>query len=485
MPLKGPALAIVILFGLYLLLTSALFPLDFVLPFDAKRLLELVLFAAATVFALSWAPLRTKTMAQLRRLSPLNRTCLALFFFIGIASSLRLNHPAYALVDVSMMFVMMVLIAVAAGSRELSGRLFDRWAVLLLAATGLVVATQELMGFVVGWILESEFDYRQALIHFSHPRFYNQLQTWSIPVIAALPLVFPGKRWVKFGCIALLGLQWFLVIAVAARGTVVSLLTAMAFIALWLPELRRFWIRYQLAGLLAGVMIYAGIFFLNSVLIPQSQAGEFYAHSVGRPMMHTSGRSTLWRLAVEDGINQPLLGKGPTQYACDSKLMLPAHPHSFPFRIMGEWGVIALLLVLVIVMTIGAGLLKNLKHPNRTGQTDPPLQAILATSLIAGVIHACLSGLLIMPVSQVAMILVAGWTLSLLGDASQQAQKSAVVSYLLVAGMLLAGAQLVFAVREIPQLAERTRYSKYYGPMMPRFWQNGRVCKYAYPETTD
>jgi len=483
-PLTRPAIAVVISYGLYLLATSAFFPLDFLPVFDAKRLLQLLLFAAAMAFAVSWAPLRTTTIAQLRRLSPLSRFSLAGFFILGIASSLRLNHPAYALVDVSMIFVMVILIAVTAGSRELAGRHFDKWAVLLLAALGFAVATQEFMGFVVGWVLGSEFNYNQALIHFAHPRFYNQLQTWSIPVIAALPWVFPGKRWVRFGAIALLGLQWFLVIATAARGTIVSLLVAMTFIALWLPELRRFWMKYQLAGLLAGIVLYSGILLLNSWLIPPSQAGEFYARSVGRPLVNTSGRSTLWRLSVEDAINHPLLGAGPTRYACDSdsNIILPAHPHSFPLRILGEWGIIAFLLVLVVAITIGLGFLKNLKYPGKTGQTDPPLQAVLAISLIAGVIHSGLSGLLIMPASQVAMILIGGWTLSLAGNRPQPKQKSVAANYLLLAGMLLALAQLGFAIREIPRLPVRTSYAESYGPMVPRFWQDGRACEYAYPE---
>jgi len=484
--LTRPALAVVISYGLYLLATSAFYPLDFLSVFDTKRLLQLILFAAVMVFTLSWTPLRAITIAQLRRLSPLSRASLAVFFLLGIASSLRLSHPAYALVDVSMLLVMVILIAVTAGSRELAGRHFDQWAVLLLAAVGFAVAIQEFMGFVVGWVLGSEFNYNQALVHFAHPRFYNQLQTWSIPVIAALPWIFPGKRWVRFGCIALLGLQWFLVMATAARGTVVSLLAAMAFIALWLPELRRFWMKYQLAGLLAGIVLYAGILLLNSWLIPPSQAGEFFARSVGRPLVNTSGRSTLWRLSVEDAIKHPLLGAGPTRYACDSdsNIILPAHPHSFPLRILGEWGIIALLLVLVVAITIALGFLKNLKYPGKTGQTDPPLQAILATSLIAGAIHSGLSGLLIMPASQVAMILTGGWTLSLVGKSPQQTHRSVAANYLLVGVMLLAFAQLGFAIREIPRLPVRTNYSESYGPMMPRFWQDGRVCEYTYTEAT-
>jgi len=378
--------------------------------------------------------------------------------------------------------MMMLLVTIVAASRNLSGVNFDRWAVLLLAATGFAVVTQESMGFAAGWVLGTEFNYSQALVHFAHPRFYNQLQTWSVPVIAALPWIFPDRRWIKTGCVTLLGLQWFLLIALAARGTTLSLLTAMAFVALWMPGQCKFWLKYQVTGVLTGIVIYAGILFFNAVLIPASQTGEFYAHSVGRPMLHTSGRSTLWRLSMQDAIKHPVLGTGPTRYACDSELILPAHPHSFPMRILGEWGMIAFSLVFILAGSIGLGFLRNLKFPRTSKQTAPPLQAMLATSLIAGVMHACLSGLLIMPASQVNMTLIAGWSLSLSRCKSSELKNSSVSGYLLIAGMLVACATLLFAIREIKQLPLRTSYSSHYGPMVPGFWQNGRVCNYNYTQ---
>ena len=476
------SLLVSVLIGSYLLVTSAFYPLENLPVFDAKRLLQLALFSILLIFALAWTPLRHMTIAQLGRLSPLNRMVLGLFFSIGIASSLRLTHPAYPLVDVSMIFIMTLLIAVVAASRDMAGSRFDTWAVLFLAVLGSVVALEEFMGFLAGWSLGSEFSYDQALMHFAHPRFYNQLQTWSIPVIAALPLIFPNKRWVKFGCIVLLGLQWFLVIALAARGTVVSLFIAMVFIALWQPGQRKFWLKYQLAGLLAGILIYFFVLFLNSVLIPQSQSGEFYAHSAGRSMTHTSGRSTFWRLSIEDATKHPLLGSGPTQYACHSDIWLPAHPHSFPFRILGEWGLIAIFLVLVLAFSLGLGFLKSLKSSNITSQSDPPLKAMLAISLIAGAIHSCVSGLLIMPASQVTMILIAGWTLSISRDEQSSQNTRPSGNILLVAGTLMAFATLIFAATEITQLPQRTSYSGHYGPMVPRFWQDGRVCEYEFED---
>ena len=474
------SLVVVVLIGLYLVVTSAFYPLGFLSPFDAKRLLQLILFAALIIFSVSWAPLREMTIAQLSRLSPSNSIFLGLFFIIGILSSIRLAHPAYALVDVAMIFVMIMLIAVTAASRELAGTLFDRWAVGLLAAMGLAVAVEELMGFLAGWVFGFEFDFNLALMHFGHPRFYNQLQTWSIPVLAALPLLFPAKRWIKFACIALLGLQWFLVIAVGARGTAGSLFVAMVFVALWLPEQRKSWLRYQLMGVLTGIVIYSGVLFMNGVLIPQSKLGDFYANSAGRSMMHTSGRNKIWRLSVDDAIKHPLLGAGPTHYACDGEKIRAAHPHSFPVRILGEWGLIALLLVLILAIRIGFSFLKNLKYNNKASQTDPPLRAMLAISLIAGVIHACVSGLLIMPASQVATILIAGWILSLSGNVRLQAKIPSMAFSLSVAGVFITCAVLVFAISESTQLSERASYATQNGPMLPRFWQDGRVCDYIY-----
>lgn len=476
----SPALAVIFLPGLFLLATSTFYPFDFLPVFDAKRILQLVLFAVLLTFATAWAPLRTAIFAQLDRVKRRDAAILFVFFAIGLVSALRLVHPAYPLLDVSMMLVLLVMVFITAAARDLASARFDRWAVLLLAVLGFAVFIQESMGILVGWVTGVEFSYKQALVHFAHPRFYNHLQTWSIPLLAALPLLFSERRGIKLICILLLGLQWFLVILTAARGTTVGLVTAMVFVAIWLPAQRQFWLRYQIAGLLTALAIYAGIFFLNTIFIPQS--GNFYANSVGRPMMHTSGRSFLWRLAIEDGLSNPVIGSGPTQYACDIERHLPSHPHSFPFRIMGEWGIVAFVLLLLLASGVAVSLLKRLKSMSESGQTGPPLRAMLATSLIAGAIHACLSGVLIMPASQVAMILIAGWTLSLTNPHVQAGGKFPGKPLILATGLLVAVAQLTFAAFEIPNLHERTAYADAYGAMVPRIWQEGRVCEYSYSD---
>lgn len=58
------SLLVVASLGFYLVITSAFFPLDFLSVFDAKRVIQLALFAAIMIFAVAWTPLREATIAQ-------------------------------------------------------------------------------------------------------------------------------------------------------------------------------------------------------------------------------------------------------------------------------------------------------------------------------------------------------------------------------------------------------------------------------------
>jgi hypothetical protein len=85
-----------------------------------------------------------------------------------------------------------------------------------------------------------------------------------------------------------------------------------------------------------------------------------------------------------------------------------------------------------------------------------------------------------MPASQVTMILIAGWTLSLSGNTHLQVKKPVNAGVIIVMSMLFAIAILVFAATEVPQLPERTSYTNNHSLTVPRFWQDGRVCEYNY-----
>jgi hypothetical protein len=137
---------------------------------------------------------------------------------------------------------------------------------------------------------------------------------------------------------------------------------------------------------------------------------------------------------------------------------------------------IAFSLFLILAITIGLRFLKGIKWQNGVNLTGPPLQAMLATSLIAGIILACLDGVLIMPASQVAMILIAGWVLSLSGMARSLSSPALTASTPIIAALLLASFTLVFAAREITQAQENNIHHEPDHQMAPRFWQDGKAC---------
>ncbi len=94
-------LAVVLALGLYLLVTSAFYPLGFLSVFDAKRMLQLGMFLALLLFAVGYSPLKRATLVQLMRVPKPISFVMFTLFLIGIISSLRLPHPAYSLILIS------------------------------------------------------------------------------------------------------------------------------------------------------------------------------------------------------------------------------------------------------------------------------------------------------------------------------------------------------------------------------------------------
>ena len=110
-----------------------------------------------------------------------------------------------------------------AACRSVAGPVFDRLCLFLVATLGLVVAFTELTGLIAGWSLGTEFGFEEMLVRFAHPRFYNQLQSWTLPLLAAVPLLFGKTLKHLVIAITLIGLQWAIVMMAGGRGTFIAL----------------------------------------------------------------------------------------------------------------------------------------------------------------------------------------------------------------------------------------------------------------------
>ena len=154
--------------------------------------------------------------------------------------------------EVALLSALVLGVFVVAACRRIAGRSFDRVAIGLIAMTGLTVGMQELIGVIAAHNAGVDFNFRISLLHFSWPRFYNQVQSWTIPALVALPLLFARYRLAFFLCALVLGLQWYIILATGARGSFVSIGAAIVLALVFLPTVRWRLLTWQLSGLAAG-----------------------------------------------------------------------------------------------------------------------------------------------------------------------------------------------------------------------------------------
>lgn len=487
----GPALAagmaVPALIGAFLLLTSVMHPLTELKLYDGKRVLAIGLFILLAVLVLAVPALQRAIGSAWRATPRAVPLVLASVLLLGLVSALRLAHPAYAMVEVAQMTLWAGLVVVVAAARSVAGRWFERVALIAVGLLGLGVFLQEVAGLAAYTALGEQFQYREALIRFVHPRYYNQVQTWTLPVLAALPLAFPERaRSLRVAASVLIGFQWYLLLMTGARGSIVALVAALLLVAAWLPAARRHWWKPHLAGLLIGVAIYAAALAVVSSAGKQVQpGGTFFEQSVGRPVLHTTGRTLLWRESVRDIQAHPWLGSGPMHYACEPQGYVAAHPHNFALQIAGEWGLpAAALLGGLIAWLLLRAALNSRRRPPAEHDPGGALRAMLLAGVVAAAAHLQVSGLLIGPASQVSGLLISGWLLAVLliprpeSDAAPRWPGAALGGLLLALGLALGA----FIRSELPHLAERTAYAlEEFGPSAPRFWTDGRACLYTWP----
>jgi hypothetical protein len=203
-----------------------------------------------------------------------------------------------------------------------------------------------------------------------------------------------------------------------------------------------------------------------------------------------SGRWELWSGATRLLLEHPLLGLGPQHYAYYAGAN-GAHPHNAALQLASEWGTPAALAFLFLAV-LG---LRKLWTSLRATQDDcdPPEQGIrfaLSASILAAAFHANLSGLLVMPLSQVGGCLVMAWmSAELRWQRSGETTARAAVARNMTEGDRLAGilgASLSLATLALLLLVGAPAVHQRLGEQIdlravdglryrPRIWRNGQT----------
>jgi len=508
--LRDPAviisLSIGALFGVYLLLTSTTNIAPGIWPYDAKRMLEFFLLLLLALAPVANTRIRFEFSNLLAAVPTFIQITLLATFFWGVISVLSntrsLMQGLNSFSEVALLFSLAPAVIVVAACRRIAGRSFDRLAIGLVALTGLTVGMQELIGVLAAHNAGLDFNFRISLLHFSWPRFYNQVQSWMIPPLLAIPVLFARFRLAHFLCVLVLGLQWYIILATGGRGSFVSIGTAIVFALVFLPAIRSRLIAWQLLGIALGALIFILVMFsfekrnapveiANTIVSSQSTAitetgrnsnagqspsGEnsFFKQSLGKPMASTSGRIEMWRITVEDIQQHPLLGIGPMNYVCVSQKRI-GHPHNFLLQLASEWGIVVAIAVFLTVLYLLWRSILGIRNDVFDSKEDRTLAGLLFTGILAAALHACLSGIMVMPASQVTGILVSGMLVGLYPAARQQ-QTHRATGLVLAAGIMFSIYLLAIGSYELVTMKKRAELLVPGQDMWPRMWQDAKVC---------
>jgi hypothetical protein len=509
------SLGVALLLGLFLLLTSTTAPLPSLEIYDSKRILQFGLLFLLTVVPIVSSSVRVTLGDFLARTPRWLKATVATLFAWGLGSALlhaeSWSHLANSLADVALPALLLYSVCVIAACRQLSGVRFDRVALGLVGLAGVAIGVQELAGVLAARSAGVDFNYWLSLMYFAHPRFYNQVQSWTIPMLAALPLVFQRSRLVTALCFTALALNWFIVLMTGARGTFLGVTGALVATSLLFPAARGHLLKWQILGLAGGAVIFAGALlatpsgFDRSALttgtseeaqtrseelesrryigdLPK-EGNRFLDTSLGRPLFHAMGRVEMWHRALNDALENPVFGIGPMAYPCSQSVTF-AHPHNYPLQIAAEWGLpAAILLCLSVALLLWAAAAKLYKNQSGAAKNDHRASVALFTGVIAAVLHSGVSGVAVMPASQVAGILICGMVLGRLGSfTSRPPPKYRRQGLLFGMTLGLSACLLAYGSTELYSMDRRNEQMP---PDIghPRMWRNAFVCRLGTTQT--
>lgn len=377
---------------------------------DNQRLIEIscVLFALAII----WFQLINGSAIPLLLSRPIT-LLLALFFLFGLDSSSTAYSPRHAFFEwVNLLLLFGVAWLVATEISAKGDLLLDK----VLMICGLACAAYLLLEIAIYLsVLKAGVQPKpaQLIVGFANIRFFNHVQTISLPLLGLMASRMPDRGRKLFWWV-ITALWWMLLFVSAGRGTFVGLTVALVIVWCTLPQAAGAWCRFMLLAGLAGLVAYLFFYAVIPLILGLEPFGFFFSTADRTMASPTSGRMLLWTRALEMIREHPWLGAGPGHFAhYGQDLQIAAHPHNWPLQIASEWGMPALLLLNGV---LALAMLKLWQLRKIISAKD---QETLTAWLVTGcaiLVDGLVSGLIVMPTSQLWIALYVGcawgWTCS-------------------------------------------------------------------------
>lgn len=336
--------------------------------------------------------------------------------------------------------------------------------------------------------LTGEVTFQRDVLFFNYAnvRFFNQLQGWTLPLIVLPSLLIAGRfPALKIFCAITAASWWLLLFVSGGRGTVLSALVAFPVTRLIYVTKARTWFRWQIVTALTGFALYLVLI----LLLPTALGLDFNASQIGllgRTITSSSGRKELWIHALGMIGTAPWLGIGPMHFAADVSI-IAAHPHNALLQLAAEWGIPATLCFLLLFFWGSVHWLQQSKTTPTT-IAEENFRTALFCSLLTSALYSLFGGVIVMPISQVMLVLITGWMLGMLSFSESRSKPKPTVIRVLIANLLLAitlfgvlrpVAPTIFCLEQLQ--SDFVQNHPKVGHLKPRFWQQGYLS--GYPQT--
>jgi O-antigen ligase len=445
---------------------------------DDQRCVQLLLLALLVPFML----LRTGIADQIAWMGRPAQTCIGAFFALGAISALGAFSLRHAVYEWSMLLLLLLVAALLAAELARAGNAGLQTALRWVLAIGILYTLRIAVWYGASLASGITIHPYELTVGFSNVRFFNHVQTVLLPLAVLLYMqAHKGSFW-RRASFVLAACWWALLFVTQARASILGLGAGCVFaFAVRRGDARSF-LKAMALTALAGVAVYVLVFMLLPLLAGLhafSSATDVVQRTAADP---TSRRNLLWELALKLIAAHPLLGVGPHHFAHEGvSLSWGAHPHNFVMQIGAEWGLPALLCLLG---AISIGMRALIRSGNRIAPADLCGQQTLTVMLATGIailVDGLFSGVIVMPQSQMAIVLylgcAAGWVRSLDKGAAPGAGKP--LRWLSSGLAVVALCGLAYAVA--PSVAEHATHAaltpaeKAANPSThwPRIWEAG------------
>ena len=465
-----------LLFVLVLLSISflpSLHPFPISSYYDEKRIVQIILLACVAILSIFSPYLRSHISFTLNCISKKNKIIIVAFFLLGIISSYRADLPSFAYLEVSTYFLLLLMVIFISHMIKKKPNA-DKLIISSFVGSAFLFSVAFLSALVAG-MSQGVIDYQTLFVGFDNRRFINQFQSISLPILLVAPLFLKTSKWQSLG-LSLISAFWVMLIIVSdGRGVIFASILGIVISGIIFPSHRKKWWLHTIKICVGGL----ALFILFDLVLSEFQviAGDLTRITSG-------GRLKIWLEVLTIIKEAPFLGIGPMHYAIYPHSSVPAHPHNISLQLMLEWGIPSFFLMMIIVCSSFINWSSKLRKT--TKDKNSIIFVALCSSFIAAIVHGHLSGVFVMPLSQISFVVVCGWMLGLYSsEESKKIEKNSyktvilIPTFLALAGMLNGSHPHIInqLTTERIEIEDKHLYlnGQYPSAKQPRFWLRTQI----------